>query len=80
MFKKKKRADAALIADIRSTAALLARAHSAAGECADPLLLESAVYRIKYLEARYAYLTRLAREKGVAARKFIPAHGGKKHD
>ena len=70
MFKKKSRADTALIAEIQSVTDALARANSAAAQCADPLLFESTVYEIKYLQPRYAYLMNVARESGLSGRNY----------
>lgn len=70
MLKKKNRADAALIAQIQSVTDALARANSAAAQCADPLLFESTVYEIKYLQTRYAYLMNVARESGLSSKSY----------
>lgn len=65
MFHKKDKADAALAAQIRAVGEQLSRADSNAAQCADPLLFESTVYEIKYLQTRYAYLMELARRSGL---------------
>ncbi len=65
MLRKKNKADAALAAQIRAVGEQLSRANSAAAQCADPLLFESTVYEIRYLQTRYAYLMKLARACGL---------------
>ena len=77
MFKKKTSAAAALISDIRAVTAALARANAAAAQCTDPLLFESTIYEIKYLQTRYAYLTNLARSAGIESRSFMPVERGR---
>jgi len=61
---RKRRKDAALIESIREILSSLAAARSCFRESSDPDLLEAAVYEIKYLQARYAYLIGRARESG----------------
>ena len=77
MFKRKKRADAALAAQIRAVGEQLSRANANAAQCADPLLFESTVYEIKYLQTRYAYLMGLARDCGLQS-TWDGGKGGRK--
>ena len=70
MFRKKNRFNAELISQINDVSGALARANSSLDECSDPLLLESTVYRIKYLKAKYAYLMKTAKENGVCDETF----------
>ena len=65
MLKRKNRADAALEAQIRTLGEKLARANADASQCADPVLFESLVYEIKYLQTRCSYFLKLARERGL---------------
>ena len=77
MLKKKNRADAALTAQIRTLGENLARVNAAAAQCADPVLFESMVYEIKYLQTRYQYLVMLARERGLQAEPAVGKRGWK---
>lgn len=70
MFKKKDETAKALISQINAVAGSLKRANGALSCCQDPLLLESTVYEIKYLETRYAYLIKKARENNVSVQNF----------
>ena len=70
MFKKKDEAAKALISQIHSIAGSLKKANGALACCQDPLLLESTIYEIKYLETRYAYLLKKARENNISVQKF----------
>lgn len=76
MFKKKNPAANTLIAEIRAVTTALSHANAAAEHCTDPLLFESTIYEIKYLQTRYAYLTNLARRENIRSRSFNPSVRG----
>ena len=74
MRKKKNRSENLLLAEIQSVSAALTHANHAVEQCTDPLLLESIVYEIKYLQTRHAYLMNMARKAELSENVENPAN------
>ena len=71
MASKVQRENTALIENIREILSSLAAARCNFRESSDPDLLEAAVYEIKSLQAKYAYLIGRARELGCAEPRVL---------
>jgi len=71
MANKKQREAVSLVEDIHKILSSLAAARCNFRESSDPDLLEAAVYEIKSLQAKYAYLIGRARELGCAEPRVL---------
>lgn len=60
-----KKKETPLLDEIRSTVAMLRAAHRWFDTESDPDLIESCVFELEALEARYRYLLRMAKDMGL---------------